>query len=95
MRRLRIVLGLALLLVGAVGLASAESGYRVSWWTVDSGGGRLSGEGGYSLVGTAGQPDAGPPLTSASYSLTSGFWSGAPAVPPAGEHRVFLPIVLR
>ena len=80
---------------GAVGLAMAQSGYRVSWWTVGGGGGHLSSEGGYALLGTAGQPEAGPPLTSASYSLTGGFWSGAPAVPPEGKHRVYLPLVTR
>ena len=91
MRRLLIVLGLALLLAGAAGLASAQSGYRVSWWTVDGAGGRLSSMGGYSLMGTAGQPDAGRPLTSASYSVTGGFWSGAI---PTITH-VYLPVVLR
>lgn len=95
MRKLLILLGLVLLLAGAVGLAAAGSGYRVSWWTVDGGGAHLSSEGGYTLLGTAGQPDAGPPLTSASYTLTGGFWSGAPAAPPEGEYTVFLPLVLR
>jgi hypothetical protein len=42
-----------------------------------------------------GQPDAGLPLTSASYSLPGGFWSGAPAVPPEGEHTVYLPLVMK
>jgi hypothetical protein len=95
MRKLLILLGLILLLAGAVGLASAGSGYRLSWWTVDGGGGRLSSEGGYALLGTAGQPDAGRPHSSASYSLTGGFWSGAPAEPPPGEFTIFLPVVMR
>ena len=95
MRKLLILLGLVLLLAGAVGLAMAQSGYRVSWWTVDGGGGHLSSDRGYALLGTAGQPDAGPPLASASYSLTGGFWSSAPAEPPPGEFTVFLPAVLR
>lgn len=95
MRKLLILLGLVLLLTCAVGLASAGSGYRLSWWAVDGGGGRLSSDGGDALLGTAGQPDAGPPLTSASYSLAGGFWSGAPAEPPEGEFTIFLPVVLR
>ena len=95
MRKHLILLGVALLLAGAVGLASAQSGYRVSWWTVDGGGGRLSSDGGYALLGTAGQPDAGEPLSSASYTLTGGFSSGAPALPPVDEYRVFLPIILK
>lgn len=62
---------------------------------MDGGGAHLSSDGGYVLLVTAGQPDAGQPLTSASYSLTGGFWSGAPAVPPAGEYAIFLPLALR
>lgn len=57
---------------------------------MDGGGAHLSSDGGYVLLGKAGQP-----LTSASYSLTGGFWSGAPAVPPAGEYAIFLPLALR
>jgi len=33
------------------GLAAAQSGYRVSWWTVDGGGGRLESASGYALLG--------------------------------------------
>lgn len=95
MRRLLIVLGLAFLLAGAVGLASAQTDYDLSWWTVDGGGGLSSGGGGYRLSGTAGQPDTGAPLESGSYTLTGGFWSGAPAVPPEGEYTVYLPVVRR
>ena len=95
MRKLLILLGPVLLLAGAVGLAYAGSGYQVSWWTVDGGGGRLSSDGGYALLGNVGQPDAGQPLSSASYSLVGGFWSGAPAEPPQGEFTIFLPVVLR
>jgi len=36
-------------------------GYTLDWWTVDGGGGTVSGDG-YTLVGTAGQPDAGAAL---------------------------------
>jgi hypothetical protein len=94
-RRLLIVVGLALLLAAAAGLAAAQSGYRVSWWAVDGGGGRLEGASGYALLGTVGQPDAGAPLTSASYTVTGGFLSGAPAAPPEPGHRIFLPLVVR
>jgi hypothetical protein len=94
MKKLLILLGVVLLLALAAGLASAQSGYRVSWWTVDGGGGRLS-SGSYAALGTAGQPDAGGSLTSPSYTLTGGFSSGAPAVPPVDAFRVYLPIVVR
>lgn len=95
MRRLLVGFGVILLLAATVGLAAAQSGYRVSWWTVDGGGGRLEGATGYALLGTGGQPDAGPLLSSASYTLSGGFSSGAPAEPAAGDHRVFLPIVAK
>lgn len=95
MRRLLILLGVALLLASAAGLTWAQTGYELIWWTVDAGGAHLSSDGGYVLLGTAGQPDAGQPLSSASYLLTGGFWSGAPAVPPTGEYAIFLPLALR
>src|SRR3970040_576348 len=49
-----------------------DSGYAISWWTVDSGGGTSQG-GTYTLRGTIGQPDAGR-MSGGVFSLTSGFW---------------------
>lgn len=95
MRRGLTVLGVALLLAGVVGLAAAQSGYRVDWWTVDGGGGRLESASGYALLGTVGQPDAGAPLTSASYTLAGGFLSGAPPAQPEPGYQIFLPLVVR
>lgn len=78
----------SLLLVGRGALA--QSGFELSWWTVDSGGGAISGSG-YSLSGTPGQSDAGV-LTGGAFTLVGGFWcGGAPAV----SHQIFLPLVLR
>jgi hypothetical protein len=57
--------------------ASAAGDYAADWWTVDGGGGPLSTGGTYSLGGTIGQPDAGPPLNGGIYSLTGGFWSAS------------------
>jgi hypothetical protein len=89
------LLGVTLLLAGAMGLASAQSGYQVTWWTAVGGGGQSSSAGGYALLGSAGQPEAGVPLSSTSYTLTGGYSGGAPAVPPADTFQVFLPLVER
>lgn len=62
----------------AVTAASAQTGggYDLSWHTVDGGGTTFSTGGGYSLGGTAGQPDAGS-HAGAAYTLSGGFWFGA------------------
>jgi hypothetical protein len=81
---------LALVLVGPAVLA--QSGYDLSWWTVDGGGGvSQSADGTYSVHGTIGQPDAGAPLSGGDYSLTGGFWGAGVS---AGVD-VFLPLVVR
>lgn len=87
-----IVLGICCLLL-AVPLVVAQSGngYDLSWWTVDGGGTTGSTGGGYSLSGTAGQPDAGV-LAGGGYILGGGFWRGGEARPPAYE--IYLPVVL-
>jgi hypothetical protein len=80
------------LLLTTTALTSSSEGYDLSWWTVDGGGGTLGSEGGYSLSGTVGQPDAGA-LASNDYTLSGGFWAGGTL---AGEaYRVYLPLVLR
>ncbi len=61
------------LALGGIVLAQTGGGYDLTWWTVDGGGGTVSGAG-YTLMGTAGQPDAGAPLTGGGYTLTGGFW---------------------
>ena len=97
-RRLMFTLALALLAAGlaaawrapAAGAQPAAS-YDLSWYTVDGGGGAsASTGGGYTLTGTAGQPDAGT-LSSSTYTLAGGFWpSLAQAV-----YDLFLPLVRR
>ncbi len=73
MKSLGFVLTLALLLIVSQVLAQSGS-YDLSWWTVDGGGGTLNGDG-YTLGGTAGQPDAGV-LEGRGYTLNGGFWGG-------------------
>jgi hypothetical protein len=80
------------MVVGVVVLAQGpdSEGYKLSWWTVDGGGETFSTGAGYSLGGTAGQPDAGPVMSGGDYQLTGGFWPGG-----GGPYRVYLPVVLR
>jgi hypothetical protein len=82
----------ALLLLAPFVLAQSGAAYDLSWWTVDGGGGSGAG-GGYTLMGTAGQPDAGG-LSSNGYTLNGGFWVGE-SREGGGAGRVYLPIVLR
>ena len=88
MKRMIIILGVALVLLAPLVLALASNGYDLSWWTADGGGGS-SMAGSYTLSGTAGQPDAGV-LTGGSYSLAGGFWSAA-----SQGQLLYLPIVQR
>jgi hypothetical protein len=67
-----------------------QSGYDLSWWTVDGGGGTWSSGGGYRLGATIGQPDAGD-LSGGACNLCGGYWCGLETV----LHRVYLPLVLR
>jgi hypothetical protein len=57
--------------------------FSLDWFTMDSGGGAAT-VGNFSVMGTIGQPDAGPALTAGTFSIVGGFWSlppvqGAPA----------------
>jgi hypothetical protein len=86
--RTTVLVTIALLLI--VSTALARSGYDLSWWTVDGGGGTASG-GSYTLAGAIGQPDAGI-LTGGDYTLGGGFWGGGVA---AAGYKVYLPMILR
>ena len=84
---------LGLLLLTAVALAQS-SGYSLSWWTVDGGGGYSEGQDAYTLIGTIGQPDAGA-MSGEGYNLYSGFWPGGAVAAAEERHRIYLPVVLR
>lgn len=60
-------------------IAYAQSGSEMLSWTVDSGGGDMTG-GAYLLRGTIGQPDAGV-MTGGDYTLIGGFWNPLLAQP--------------
>jgi hypothetical protein len=92
---------LALFLVLAIGTiavyAQAGGGYDLTWNTVDAGGATryTAAAGGYSLSGTAGQPDAAR-WSGGGYALAGGFWHAAPAgTTPGGAGAVYLPIIVR
>jgi len=96
---LAVLLALALA-VGALAVyAQAGGGYDLTWNTVDAGGvtRNTASGGGYTLSGTAGQPDAAT-WTGGGYTLNGGFWHAAQAAggtPPGGASPVYLPIILR
>jgi len=71
-------------------LSLAQSGFEISWWTVDGGGGSAGGTG-YRLSGTLGQPDAGR-LTGGAFTLGGGFWCGGAT---AVDRQIYLPLVMR
>jgi hypothetical protein len=89
-----VVLGACCLLLATVALASAQGdgGYDLSWWTVDGGGATFNHGGGYTLGGTAGQPEPGL-LTGGDYALGGGFWGGGAAA--AVKYELYLPLVMR
>lgn len=91
-RRLALVLVvlLATAILGEGGVvAQTGGGYDLTWSTIDGGGGSSAG-GGYQLIGTLGQPDAGPTLSGGGYSLSGGFWGGVSIT-----GKVYLPLIRR
>ncbi len=52
------------------------SDYKISWYSIDGGGGRSSG-GQYVLTGTIGQPDASY-SSRGNFQVLGGFWPGGP-----------------
>jgi len=66
-----VLLGLLLWLAP---LALPAQTYSIDWYKVAGGGGTSTG-GVYSVSGTAGQQDAGGPMTNGQYSVTGGFWA--------------------
>ena len=80
-QRMLLALGVlaALLLTWEVTVAQSGPNYNLNWWTVNGGGGEVGG-GGYTLLGTAGQPDVGAALTGGGYWLIGGFWPGSKSI---------------
>lgn len=86
------LVAIASLLMVSVALAQSGADYSLPWWTVDGGGVTNRTQGGYTLGGTAGQPDA-LVWSDGSYVLSGGFWEGGFAA--GADYRVYLPLVLR
>ena len=61
------------LLLTALAPSTARAQFSIDWYTIDGGGGTSSG-GGFEVVGTIGQHDAGPANTGGSFQLVGGFW---------------------
>ncbi len=73
--------------------ASLSAGYDLTWNTVDGGGVTLASGGGYTLSGTAGQPDAAL-WSGGGYTLSGGFWhAGAVTGGTPGVGPVYLPLI--
>ena len=79
----------SLVVLAAAGRTGAQT-YELSWWTVDAGGAMGAAGGAFTLSGTAGQPDAGPPQAGGTYTLAGGFWGVAL---PTGGPQADLAIV--
>ena len=69
------------------------TGYDLTWNTIDNGGGS-NGNGGYTLNGTIGQPDAGA-WSGGGYALAGGFWIASGSAGETSQHHIYLPLVLR
>jgi len=93
MKRLALIVtvALCLILVTSLTLAAVDA-FTLPWWTVDGGGGTSTG-GGYSLHATMGQPDAGL-LQGGNFTLAGGYLGGA-AAPQPNLIYLFLPLVVR
>ncbi|MBI5387261.1 MAG: hypothetical protein HZA90_21550 [Verrucomicrobia bacterium] len=68
-------------LLASLTLLPAQS-YTLDWFTLDGGGG-TSTNGGFTLTGTIGQPDAGV-LSGGGFTLQGGFWGTLAAVQTEG-----------
>ncbi len=93
---LLVLLTILLALIFVLPISADGPGYTLDWWTVDGGGDSTNGGSGYTLAGTAGQPDSAV-WQGGGYTLVGGFWGGAATAAttlPDGE-SVYLPLILK
>jgi hypothetical protein len=93
MKKATIFLMLVLLLFLVVAFAF-QQGYEINWWSVDGGAGTSTGDG-FSVSGIIGQPDAGPAMSSDTYTVTGGYWHAGLDPVIHGDQLVFLPLLMR
>lgn len=78
------------LLLAGVALAMDSDNYRLDWFTpLTGGGGGTAGSTHYAVNLTVGQSAIGT-SASTSYEGCLGYWCGG-----VGEHRIYLPLILR
>ena len=81
----------ALLLLSITFAVYAEvAEFVINWWSVDGGGDSSQG-GGYTLIGTIGQPDAGA-MSGGNYTLYGGFLPGGTLLERV---ELYLPLVIQ
>ena len=73
------------------GVALAQNGYSLAWWSIGGGGG-VSAGGDYNLSGAVEQAEAGA-AQGGTYGLAGGFWGGA--APAELSEKLHLPLVNR
>ncbi|MBN2393898.1 MAG: hypothetical protein JXR84_24405 [Anaerolineae bacterium] len=94
MKKIWLISGLLVLLLGSISTVAAQSGgYDLSWRVIGSGGGASTG-GVYALSGTVGQAVV-ERSGGGRYALASGFWVDRGSSTPDYDHFVYLPVVLR
>ena len=77
MLKLRLaIIKVTFIIIALLLLVATVSGYEITWWTIDGGGGEVTG-GTYVLNGTVGQPDAGK-SSGSHFTLYGGFWAIEP-----------------
>jgi hypothetical protein len=91
-RKIFILVIIFILVSLLTGIALAQNGFDLSWWSVDGGGHTSSSGGVYTLGGTIGQPDAWE-LSGGIYNLSGGFWVDSTTGIP--QHLLYLPLIIR
>jgi len=76
-------------LIGLVVITLHAQPFSIDWHTIDGGGSTSSG-GVYSVIGTIGQPDAGPTMTNGQFAVTGGFWALPVAVQVTNAPTLFI-----
>ncbi len=74
----------ALLTLLLFALSASAQTFTIDWFSIDGGGAMNSTGERFSVVGTIGQPDAGPTMSGGNFSMAGGFWSLIAVVQTSG-----------